>query len=62
MRKIAFALCISFCLSSCLAYAQDMTGKQIMDEQKKRHMVKSEVTVDGELFYKDGQFADGLLD
>ncbi|MFC2076013.1 outer membrane lipoprotein-sorting protein [candidate division KSB1 bacterium] len=43
--RIAAFLVLIPCLSFSLAFSQ-MTGRQVMEEQKKRHDVKSELTVD----------------
>jgi hypothetical protein len=46
MKRICSVLFAAAFLFSSIAAAEDMTGKQVMEEQKKRHEVKSETTVD----------------
>ena len=46
MVRTFFTLLTMFILAPSVCPAQEMTGKQVMDEQKNRHMVKSEITVD----------------
>ena len=46
MKRLCFVLLAATCLISSFTTAEEMTGKQVMEEQKKRHEVKSEITVD----------------
>jgi outer membrane lipoprotein-sorting protein len=46
MKSLCCVLLAVTCLMSSIATAEDLTAKQVMEEQKKRHEVKSEITVD----------------
>ncbi|MFC1608066.1 outer membrane lipoprotein-sorting protein [Candidatus Latescibacterota bacterium] len=46
MKIFCCVMLVTTCLFSSLAMAEEMTGRQVMEEQIKRHTVQSETTVD----------------